>query len=145
MTTTSPLLAPSWQDIHTLAQKLARRLAAKGSYTGLVAIARGGLIPAGLLAGILDIRLVETVCLTSYDGRRQGDLRVLKAMEGDGEGWLVIDDLADSGATFAAVRTMLPAAHRAALYVKPNGQAQVDTWAEEAAQETWVQFPWEMV
>ncbi len=62
---------------------------------------------------------------------------------GDGEGWLIIDDLVDSGTTAKAVRNLMPKAHFATVYAKPAGKAQVDTFITEVSQDTWILFPWD--
>jgi xanthine phosphoribosyltransferase len=121
---------------------LAQRLAGR-RFAGIVAVARGGLVPAALLARDLDMRMVDTICVASYDGRRRGPVDILKCPAGDGADWLVIDDLADSGATLAAVRARLPAAHFATLYAKPEGKPFTDTYVAEVPQTTWLVFPWE--
>jgi xanthine phosphoribosyltransferase len=137
------VLPLSWRDFHRDALALAAKLARLGPFAGIVAVTRGGLVPAAIVARVLDLRLVETVCIASYgDGKRQ-HLDVLKRMEGDGDGWVVIDDLVDSGATARAVRDMLPAAHYATLYAKPEGKALVDTFVAEVEQAVWIVFPWE--
>jgi xanthine phosphoribosyltransferase len=133
----------SWEELHRHARALAWRLLDLGPFTGIIAITRGGLVPAAIVARELDIRLVDTVCIASYDDRRQGELRVLKGLPGDGAGWLIIDDLVDSGATARAVRGMLPKAHFATIYAKPAGRALVDTFVTEVSQDTWILFPWE--
>lgn len=133
----------SWQDMHKDAVRLAELVRAKGPFTGMIAVTRGGLVPAAILARVLDIKLIETVCITSYDDRAQGSLDILKALPGDGDGWLVVDDLVDSGATAQAVRAMLPKAHYATLYAKPAGRAWVDTHVAEIDQGVWLIFPWE--
>ncbi|MGE5546665.1 MAG: xanthine phosphoribosyltransferase [Solirubrobacterales bacterium] len=133
-----------WDDMHRDCLALAERLRPVGPFKGIVAVARGGLVPAAILARELDCPLVETVCIASYDGRVQGGLTVLKDLPGDdGAGWLVVDDLVDSGATAAVVRAMLPKAHFATLYAKPAGRALVDTFVAEMDQEVWIVFPWE--
>jgi xanthine phosphoribosyltransferase len=141
MTTATLIL--SWEQLHRDAVALADRLCAKGPFTGIVAVTRGGMIPAAIIATELDLRLIETVCVSSYDDRAQGDLDVLKAASGDGAGWLVIDDLVDSGATARAIRAMLPQAHLAAIYAKPAGADTLDTALAALPQSTWVVFPWE--
>ena len=75
--------------------------------------------------------------------RQQGKLTVLKAMEGDGDGWLIIDDLVDTGVTAQAVRKLLPKAHFATVYAKPAGRPLVDTFVTEVSQDTWILFPWD--
>lgn len=141
--TASATLSLSWQDIHRDTRLLARKLAARGPFTGIIAVARGGLVPAAILARELNLRLVDTVCIASYDDRMQGEVTVLKSIGGDGAGWLVIDDLVDSGRTAQAIRRMQPRAHYAAVYAKPDGRAHLDTFAVEVEQEVWLVFPWD--
>jgi len=135
----------SWDEIHRDARALARRLAASSPFRGIVAVTRGGLVPAAIVARDLDIRLIDTVCVASYDDRVQasGKITVLKTLEGDGAGLLLIDDLVDTGETARVVRDLLPKAHFATLYAKPAGRPLVDTFITEVSQDTWIIFPWE--
>lgn len=123
-------------------------LMARGAFKGIVAVTRGGLIPAAIIARELDCRLVESISVISYSGESAEDQkqpRVVKApvAAGDGEGFLVIDDLVDSGETAKVVRDVLPKAHFACLYAKPNGKPHTDQYVMEVAQDTWVLFPWD--
>jgi hypoxanthine phosphoribosyltransferase len=136
----------SWHEMHREATDLGQRLAGIGPWQGMVAISRGGLVPAAIIARVLDLRLVETVCIASYVGSAKGPIEILKAPPaavGVGEGWLLVDDVADSGATAEAARDMLPAAHYATLYVKPAGRPYVDTWLRQVDQDVWIDFPWD--
>jgi xanthine phosphoribosyltransferase len=136
----------SWHEMHREATDLAQRLSPQAPWQGIVAISRGGLVPAAIIARVLDLRLIETICVSSYDGQTKGDLTVVKAAPaalGDGTGWLMVDDVADSGVTAEAARAMLRGAHYATLYVKPAGRPFVDTWLREVAQEVWIDFPWD--
>lgn len=141
--TSSQALPISWEQFHQDTRALAKSLADKGPFTGIVAISRGGLVPAAILAKELDIVLVRTVCITSYDGKKQHDPEVVKAIDGDGSGILVVDDIADTGATAEVVRAMLPKAHLATVYAKPKGAPHADTAAVDIKQEAWLIFPWE--
>jgi xanthine phosphoribosyltransferase len=140
----------SWDQFHRDARALAWRLAAAGPFTGLVAITRGGLVPAAIIARELDLRVIETVCVASYhDYKNQGGLQVLKTIgadiaTSDGAGILVIDDLVDTGKTAKVVREMLPKAHFATVYAKPQGRPLIDTFITEVSQDTWIYFPWDM-
>jgi xanthine phosphoribosyltransferase len=133
----------SWAELHRDARALAWRLRADAPFLGIVAVARGGLVPAAVVARELDIRLIDTLSIASYDERVQGALRVLKPVAGDGAGWLVIDDLVDTGRTAAVVRAMLPRAHIATVYAKPAGRPLVDSFVTEVSQDTWIVFPWD--
>ncbi len=133
----------SWEQLHRDARALAWRLMEQGPFKGIVAITRGGLVPAAILARELEIRLIDTICISSYDWQDRGGLEVLKGVEGSGEGWLIVDDLVDTGGTARAVRNMLPKAHFATVYAKPAGKALVETYITEVSQDTWILFPWD--
>jgi xanthine phosphoribosyltransferase len=141
----------SWVELHRDARYLSELLHAKGSWKGIIAITRGGLVPAALVARELDIRLVDTICVTSYMKAESGgadqvraDVKILKGVSGDGEGYLLIDDLVDSGRTAQVVRQLLPKAHFATLYAKPAGRPIVDTYVKEFKQNKWIFFPWDI-
>lgn len=133
----------SWDQLHRDGRALAWRLADLGPFKGIVAVTRGGLVPAAIVARELDIRLVDTICVSSYDHQSQRPPDILKSVEGKGAGWLVIDDLVDTGATARLVRDMLPDAHFACVYAKPAGRPLVDTFITEVSQDTWIFFPWD--
>ncbi len=134
----------SWEELHRDGRALAWRLLEMGPWKGLIAITRGGMVPAAIVARELNIRLIDTVCISSYEGDRQGELQILKSVEGDGDGWLLIDDLVDTGSTAKLVRDMLPKAHFATLYAKPAGRPLVDSYITEVSQDTWIRFPWDL-
>ena len=134
----------SWDQLHRDAKALAWRLLEHGPFTRLVAITRGGMVPAAVIARELDLHMIDTVCITSYNWQEQGDSSILKGVEdSDGEGCLVIDDLVDTGGTLRTVRKMLPKAHFACVYAKPDGKPLVDTFITEVSQDTWILFPWD--
>ncbi|WP_461210265.1 xanthine phosphoribosyltransferase [Desulfocurvus sp. DL9XJH121] len=135
----------SWEQLHRDSKALAWRLVELGPFAGIVAVTRGGLVPAAVIARELDIHTIETVCVTSYDWKKQGSSSVLKNADlaGNGEGWLVVDDLVDTGGTASLLRAMLPGAHFATVYAKPKGRPLVDTFVTEVSQDTWILFPWD--
>jgi xanthine phosphoribosyltransferase len=141
----------SWDQFHRDARALAWRLASAGPFNAIVAITRGGLVPAAIVARELEVRVIETVCVASYhDYKTQGGLEVLKAIApevaklNEGAKILIVDDLVDTGATAKIVREMLPRAHFATVYAKPLGRPMVDTFITEVSQDTWIYFPWDM-
>src|SRR5215470_9467021 len=106
----------SWDEFHRDARALAWRLSGAGPFEAIVAVTRGGLVPAAIVARELGIRLIETVCVASYSHQTQGDLKVLKGVAseivtrggGDGKGVLI-----------------------------------VDAFITEVSQDTWIFFPWD--
>ncbi|MDE0524431.1 MAG: xanthine phosphoribosyltransferase [Boseongicola sp.] len=142
----------SWDQMHRDARALAWRLDGRGPLDGrwkaVVAITRGGMAPAMIVARELDIRIVDTISVKSYDHQSQTDAKILKSpdaeMMGDGAGILVVDDLVDTGQTLELVRRHFPQAHFATVYAKPMGEQQVDTFITGVSQDTWIFFPWDM-
>ena len=142
----------SWEQIHRDSRALAWRLdkqgpGAEGAWRSVVAITRGGMVPACIVARELNVRHVDTISVVSYDHQNQGAAQVLKAPDpsiGDGEGVLVIDDLVDTGRTLDVVRLLYPKAHFATVYAKPKGKPLVQTYITEVSQDTWIFFPWDM-
>ena len=96
-----------WDQFHRDARALAWRLAGAGPFQAIVCVTRGGLVPAAIVARELGIRLIETVCVASYNHVLQGELKVLKDVAGTiveigggrGKGVLIVDDLVDTGKT----------------------------------------------
>lgn len=139
----------TWDQFHRDSRALAWRLQGLGPFDAVVAIARGGLVPAAIVARELNIRVVESVAVKSYDHQNQGEIKVLKAISTDildksGGKILIVDDLVDTGATARIVRDMLPGAHFATVYAKPKGREMVDTFITEVSQDTWIFFPWDL-
>jgi len=137
----------TWDQLHRDAKALAWRLMDKAPWAGIVAITRGGLIPAAVIARELECRLIEAVSIVTYDEEKKGEPQVVKppvaALETAGQGWLIVDDLVDTGTTAKVIRRMLPKAHFATVYAKPAGKPQVDTFITEVSQDTWILFPWD--
>ncbi len=141
----------SWDQFHRDSRALAWRLTSLGPFDAIVAIARGGLVPAAIVARELNIRVVECVAAKSYDHQNQGKIDILKSLSKDilamdkaSKKVLIVDDLVDTGATARAVREMLPNAHFATVYAKPLGNDVVDTFITEVSQDTWIYFPWDL-
>src|SRR5260370_16971139 len=65
-------LPVSWDELHRHSRALAWRLIELGPWQGIIAVTRGGLVPAAIVARELDVRLVDTVCISSYAARERG-------------------------------------------------------------------------
>ncbi len=142
----------SWDQLHRDARALAWRLDGQGpdggAWKAVVAITRGGMAPAMIVSRELDIRTVDTISVKSYNHQTQSEPVIIKSpdmeMVGDGSGVLIIDDLVDTGRTLEVVRQVMPRAHVATVYAKPQGGPMVDTYITEVSQDTWIFFPWDM-
>src|SRR3569832_2525363 len=95
----------SWDQFHRDCRALTWRLNELGPFHAVVALTRGGLVPAAIVARELGVRVIDTVCIASYDHTKQGELNVLKSVSestaklggGTGNGLLIVDGLVDTG------------------------------------------------
>ena len=91
----------SWDQIHRDSRALAWRLEKKGPVKGrwnsIVAITRGGMVPAMIIARELNVRVVDTISVKSYNHQSQEEAQILKTPDTDliknGEGTLIIDEI----------------------------------------------------
>lgn len=135
----------TWEEIQEQCRGLAQKiLEQRIPYRKILAITRGGLFPAGILARELDIRHVESVCIDTYQFQERGEPVMLKAPAPEYcQDVIVVDDLADSGATLQMLRQHLDNSLIVTIYVKPKGESLVDLFHEKVAQNVWVRFPWD--
>lgn len=132
-----------FKDTHTLGDLILQKDAQP--FDVLVAVSRGGLVPAGILSQKLNIRHVETFCLASYtNDHAQEELKVIKSFQSQSQRVLVIDDLVDSGKSLTLIKQYLPQATYGVLYAKPDGAKAVDLYARPMPQDSWLVFPWEL-
>ncbi len=135
----------SWEQFERDARQLADMLHKAGDVRGVVGIARGGLVATAIVTNALNLRDVKTVAITSYHGHQQMTAEVLGSVETikDGEGWVFVDDLVDTGQTAKLIKKRYPSARFAVVYAKPEGKGLADFYVTNIPQETWLEFPWE--
>ncbi len=134
-----------WNNFHKDAKLLAQKLKTYGNFSRIVAVSRGGFIPAGIIAYELGIRHCDAVCIASYDAeikRNDNNVELGTALQNVDENTVIIDDLADSGRTLQILRKQYPQATFACVYAKPAGQKFCDVYACPMA-DSWVVFPWD--
>ena len=62
----------SWDQFHRDCRALTWRLNGSGRSQAVIGITRGGLVPAAIVARELGVRVIDTVCVASYDHQTQG-------------------------------------------------------------------------
>lgn len=141
----------TWQGFGDATRDLAREIVADGFVPEVVvAVARGGLLPAGALAYGLGVKNCGAINVEFYTGVGT----VLAAPELlppeldmsylDGRRVLLVDDVADSGRTLdLAVRLLQETGatvRSAVIYTKPTTIVQPDySWK---GTDLWIDFPW---
>ena len=140
----------SWEEIERMVLDLAEQV--RGEYDLMLAITRGGLVPAGLLAYKLEIRNILVAAVEFYnDDRKLGDSPTFLQFPADpllrGQRVLVVDEVWDSGTTIMAVIDRIQQAGgeptTAVLHYKPGNtvvEARPDHFVAETA--AWILYPW---
>ncbi len=142
----------SWQQIEAMVTQLAQPLSGR-SFDALLAVTRGGLVPAGLIAYHLGIRNILVAAVQFYTGvGRRADEPTFLQFPADpflaGKSVLIVDDIWDSGKTITAVKGRVQAARgtpiTAVLHYKPTASLFTETpdhYVE--ATDAWIVYPWE--
>lgn len=139
--------AISWDDIKNDSVALAAKLQKDFKVPEkILAITRGGLIPASLVTRPLGIKDIETMGIETYHDQEQSDLvNVIKKCDPAYlKDTLIIDDLVDTGKTFSYLKGIAENCIFATLYAKPQGASFTDCYVRDFEQHIWVDFPWEI-
>ncbi len=140
-----------WPHFGEACRELATQVAASGYRPDIVlAVARGGLLPAGAIAYALDVKNVFTMNVEYYTGiDRRLDFPVmlpplLNAVDIAGARVLVADDVADTGATLKLVNDFcaqhVAEVRCAVIYEKPRSLVKCEyVWRRV---DRWINFPW---
>ena len=140
----------SWYDLDRLVAHLAERLAGE-RFDVMLAITRGGMVPAGMLSYRLGLRDILVAAVEYYDDHGQpGPHPTFFQFPADpllrGKRVLIVDEVWDSGTTIAAVTERVRQAGgepvTAVLHYKPRNSV-VDGAPDVHAVETaaWVVYP----
>lgn len=142
-------LVVTWEDLDRLVAELAEQV--RGEYDVMLAITRGGLVPAGMLAYRLGLRDIIVAAVAFYDDAGQpAEQPTFLQFPADpllyGRRVLVVDEVWDTGTTIQAVidRVRLAGGRptTAVLHYKPS-HSRVPSTPDHFAVETdaWVVYP----
>ena len=141
----------TWELFGTASRELATMVAESGYEPDIVlAIARGGLLPAGALGYALSVKNTYTLNVEFYTGideRLPMPIMlppVPSLVDVSGARILVVDDVADTGRTLKLVNEFCEGkvadSKIAVLYEKPHSEVKCDfVWRYT---DKWVNFPW---
>ncbi|MHA2028646.1 MAG: phosphoribosyltransferase [Candidatus Kariarchaeaceae archaeon] len=145
-------LVQNWQDSFDKCFYLYEQIINSQFYPDIViGVARGGWIPARLLADFLHIKETVNIKVEAYSVIGETDVEASVTQDInvniEGKKILVVDDIADSGESLLAVYNSMkektPAEVRTAtIYYKPRSAIKPDFYTHETS--AWVIFPWEL-
>jgi len=159
-TTSSDREELTWELFGTASRELSAQVVASGWVPDLIiAVARGGLIPAGAISYAIGVKAMGSMNVEFYTGIGETLAEpvvlppLMDASELPGKKVLVVDDVADSGKTLKMVMELLRheglqlggasvpvEARSACIYLKPRSVHRPDyVWRET---DKWINFPW---
>lgn len=143
----------SWEECERAVNSICKKMQeGEGSFKPdtIVAISRGGLVPAKLFSDALDVRDLRVIRLSFYEttGKRMDEPRLVDPLPGsiDGRNVLLVDDISDSGESFkAAIAHLLehnPASVKtASIHMREGSPFKPDFFFQ--SNDKWVVYPWE--
>ena len=138
-----------WSTVKELTALMVQDALQQGPVKRIVAVGRGGWIPAVIASHILNIRRVGTVECLTYGPNRQKLSKPQVNLWTPGARWirlpdtLVIDDILDSGSTYRALAEIVEPIRMSVLVTKQPELAVPSSLS--VPKGTWVVFPWEEV
>jgi hypoxanthine phosphoribosyltransferase len=142
----------SWNYFYELARKLALSIHEVAFYPDIIiAISRGGCIPARIICDYLDVFDLDVIKIEHYHGthqQKQARLRYPLSADITGKRVLLLDDVSDTGDSFEiGIDHLLengePAELKTAvLHHKIVSSYIPDFYAEVVQQWRWIIYPW---
>lgn len=141
----------TWDGFGTATRELAQQIVDSGFTPDIIiAVARGGLLPAGALGYAMGVKLADAINVEFYTDVEETlpDPVLLEPLLDTnsirGKQLLVVDDVADSGRTLALVLELLEkegaSCRSAVLYAKPRSEVDPNyVWKRT---DQWIVFPW---
>lgn len=143
----------SWQDIEVACSNIAQK-SKPYNPDCIVAVSRGGYIPARLVAEHLNIKHVYSMGISSYnEDNTQGIMTAYQSplediILNEHRLAIIVDEIADSGNTFKYLSTMWcnqksVSCIFAAMYVKKHCKMVPSIYYKQINNNDWLVFPWE--
>ncbi|MEM4943723.1 MAG: phosphoribosyltransferase [Saccharolobus sp.] len=149
-----PVKVVSWNEIVELSTKLAEKIINSNyNVDVIIAIARGGLVPARLLADILGIFDVLSIKVEHWvvtaSHTPEAKIKYPFKLDLQGKNVLIVDDITDTGDSIDLSKKYVienfntTNVKTATLqYIKPVAKVTPDYYAEEITNWTWFMYPW---
>jgi hypoxanthine phosphoribosyltransferase len=141
----------SWEDAEKANASLTEKINSSGFIPDIIiAVSRGGLVPARLLSDSLNVPVLYTIRISFYSsvGVRMEKPQVTQPLSVDikGKKILIVDDISDSGRSLELAEQYIiplnPAEIKTAtIHYKPGSMFKPDFFLFTT--ESWVVYPWE--
>lgn len=145
----------SWNRMYHMTRLLAAKIKQQGFAPDMiVAIARGGCIPARILCDHLDISRLTTIQVTHYESgaSRKKGAHLIEPLRADirGRKVLMVDDVNDTGQTLELALQHLRSFHPAEVRVAVLHDKQISTFSPDyyvakVRKWRWIIYPWAVI
>jgi hypoxanthine phosphoribosyltransferase len=142
---------PTWNQIYDMLLSQTQKIQNQNYKPEIIiAIAKGGLIPARTLTDLLEIQELGYIHIEFYKDinktRQEPTLKQNLTIQVLGKKTLLVDDIADTGRSLNLAKTYLQQQgacqiKTATLYKKPQSSTTPDFYEKQTA--SWVVFPWD--
>ena len=143
---------PTWTQIHKMLIKQSKKILSDHFIPDIIiAITRGGLIPARLLSDLLEVQNISTIGIKSYSNiatkMNQPSINQKLKIPISGKKILLVDDVADSGESLQLAKKYILKQNNlelkiATIYKKYKSKIDPDYY--EKTIKNWIIFPWEI-
>jgi len=148
----------TWQGFGDACRQIAEQIADSGWMPDLiVAIARGGMLPAGAISYALGVKANGAINVEFYTGLEPEILEPYMDISSlEGKRVLIVDDVADSGKTLKLIMDLISEkglsmggdsakvdARSATIYLKPTSIIKPDYVFKQT--DKWINFPWSVL
>lgn len=142
-----------WSEIYTACSNIAQQ-ALTYSPDCIVALSRGGYVPARFIAETLNIKHVYSLGITSYNNNNeQENIKIYQdpiedIVANQHKLALIVDEIADSGNTFNYLSKLWCKQNKvscifSSLYVKEHSIMTPSIFFKKISNSKWLIFPWE--
>jgi len=141
----------SWEEAVILSLKLGSKILKSGYRPdSIIAISRGGLVPARVISDLLNIERVFSLkaSLWGIGGKKYDDVVIYSMyLPIKGDNTLIVDDVVDTGSTLHKITKYIEkfnpeSIKTAVLHLKPSAKYVPDYYSMKLGNWIWIIYPW---
>jgi len=140
----------NWEEIENDCVILYKKINKNFKFDCIVAICRGGWVPARIISDLSNVNLIGSLRIESYDVYNKKEAKITQDVSIDvkDKNVLLVDDIADTGDTLMLAKEYLIKKFpknlmTATLHYKQKSKIRPDFFVKEVENDVWIIYPWE--
>ncbi len=140
----------NWEEIENDCVILYEKINKNFKFNCIVAICRGGWVPARIISDLSNVNLIGSLRIESYDVYNKKEAKITQDVSIDvkDKNVLLVDDIADTGDTLMLAKEYLIKKFPknlmiATLHYKQKSKIKPDFFVKEVENDVWIIYPWE--